>query len=200
MKYLIKFNENGERGITYAEGVHFVMQNGKPVGCDTEGFTLVDDAVYQKLIGNVDGKEYLYKDGKVVEKKAPEPSVEEVKAAKLAEIKDWTAAAITGGFVSAGVRYDSDIDTQITMQGICLAVDTPRFAEEYPQGCPVKGYDAGSTEKTVHWLDAAGVKTFCADLSAYIGACKQIGWELQNAVDEATTVDAVRAIKWPEGA
>lgn len=129
----------------------------------------------------------------------PEPSLDEVKAAKLIEIKDWTASAITGGFISAGVRYDSDTDTQITMQGICLAVDTPRFAEEYPQGCPVRGYDEGSTEKTIHFLDATAVKLFCADLSAHIGNCKKRGWQLQQAVAAAQTVEDVEKITWTEG-
>lgn len=120
------------------------------------------------------------------------------KTVKLTDVQRWTAAAITGGFISAGVRYDSDTDTQITMQGICLAVDTPRFAEEYPQGCPVRGYDEDSVEKTIHMLDAAGVKAFCADLSAHIGTCKQKGWQLQQAVAAAETIEAVNTITWPE--
>lgn len=126
----------------------------------------------------------------------PEQTLEDRKAAKLSEIKSQTAAAITGGFLSNGVRYDSDMDTQVTMQGICLAVDTQRFAEEYSQGCPVRGYDLGSEGKTIHYLDAEGVKQFCADLSAHIGECKKRGWQLQQMVANVTTKEELDAIIW----
>lgn len=164
----------------------------------------LDVEVYRRAADwcNVNGAMAMIEDkGEYYEVVAiPEPSVEEVKAAKLLELKDWTAAAITGGFVSAGIRYDSDKDTQVTMQGIALSVNTPRFAEEYPNGAPVRGYDKGAVEKTVHWLDADGILLFCQDLSAHIGYCKMIGWKLQQAVAEAKTVDDLQAIKWPEGA
>lgn len=137
----------------------------------------------------------LYKNG-VFE--LPAPDLDAVKQSKLNKIKSWTAAAITSGFISAGVRYDSDMDTQVTMQGICLAVDTQRFVEEYPQGCPVRGYDEGSEEKMIHFLDAAGVKQFCADLAAHIGNCKKRGWQLQQAVEAAATVEDVEKITWTE--
>lgn len=147
---------------------------------------------------DVDAEPYpgtLYKDGKFV---IPLPDLGALKQLKLNEVQRWTAAAITGGFLSAGVRYDSDMDTQVTMQGICLSVDTHRFAEEYPQGCPVRGYDEGSEEKTIHMLDAAGVKLFCADLAAHIGDCKKKGWQLQQAVSAAKTAEEVEKITWAE--
>lgn len=148
--------------------------------CNANGATIEDKGEYYEVVA------------------IPEPTLEEVKIAKLEEIRNWTAAAITGGFLSAGVKYDSDMDTQITMQGICLSVDTSRFAEEYLQGCPVRGYDEGNEEKTIHFLDAAGIKQFCADLSDHIGQCKQRGWQLQQAVQEAEAVEDVEKIKWAE--
>lgn len=128
----------------------------------------------------------------------PEPSFQELKDKKLEEIYNWTEKRITGGFKYNNVIYDSDIDTQITMQGIALNVNTPLFEEKYPQGCPVRGYDEGSSEKTVHFLNAADVLGFCAALSMHIGTCKQNGWILQNRVAEATTKEDLDKIVWAE--
>ena len=77
---------------------------------------------------------------------APPPNeeytFEELKAQKLELVDAWTADKITGGFISqctgSPVRYDSDKDTQLTMQGIALNVSTERFANEYPLGCTVR--------------------------------------------------------------
>lgn len=128
----------------------------------------------------------------------PSPDLETLKADKLETISRWTEEKITGGFVYDGVTYDSDIDTQITMQGIALNVHTEQFATEYPEGCPVRGYDAGSSEKTIHMLSADEVMGFCAALSMHIGTCKQIGWILQNQVEAATTPEELDQIVWIE--
>lgn len=129
---------------------------------------------------------------------APQRPLEELKDWKLAEIDAWTAAKITGGFTSecSGelVRYDSDKDTQLTMQGIALNVSTERFANEYPLGCPVRGYKEGETEKKIQYLNAAQVYTWCADLSSHIGAYKQQGWIKQAQVEAALSKEDLDAI------
>lgn len=131
--------------------------------------------------------------------KEPEPpTFDELKVAKLAEVNAWTAGKITGGFISQctgnPVRYDSDKDTQLTMQGIALNVSTERFANEYPLGCPVRGYKEGETEKTIQYLNAAQVYAWCADLSSHIGACKQQGWIKQAQVEAALSKEDLDAI------
>lgn len=123
-----------------------------------------------------------------------EYTFEEEQARMLEKVNAWTANKITGGFISNGVRYDSDMDTQTTMQGIALNVNTERFAKDYPNGIPVRGYDEGSTEKTIHYLTAEEVLMFCADLSEHIGKCKLDGWTMQQAVLEATTKEELDAI------
>lgn len=128
----------------------------------------------------------------------PRPSLQELKENKLEQIANWTEKKITGGFLYNGVKYDSDVDTQITMQGIALNVNTPLFAEKYPEGCPVRGYDGNAQEKTVHYLSAAEVMGFCAALSMHIGFCKQMGWILQNRVHSAVTKEDLDAIVWAE--
>jgi hypothetical protein len=128
----------------------------------------------------------------------PAPSLEELKKAKLQEVDSFIASKITGGFVSLAsgepVTYDSDKDTQLTMQGIALNVQTPLFATEYPNGCPVRGYPIGSDVKQIYMLNAEQVMRWCADLSMHIGTCKQRGWELQAMVNACTTKEELEAI------
>ena len=114
------------------------------------------------------------------------------KKLKLKEINEWTASKITGGFVSEAsgekVTYDSDLETQITMQGIALNVNTEQFAEKYPTGCPVRGVADGQNSKSVFWLNPSQVMKWMADLSMHIGTCKQEGWAKQAEVDACKTV------------
>lgn len=114
------------------------------------------------------------------------------KKLKLKEINEWTASKITGGFVSEAsgkkVTYDSDVDTQLTMQGIALNVNTEQFAEKYPAGCPVRGVADGQNSKSVFWLNPSQVMKWMADLSMHIGGCKQEGWKKQAEVEACKTV------------
>ena len=127
-----------------------------------------------------------------------EYTFEEEQARMLEKVDVWTESKITGGFISEctgnPVRYDSDKDTQLTMQGIALNVSTERFANEYPLGCPVRGYKEGETEKTIQYLNAAQVYPWCADLSSHIGACKQQGWIKQAQVESALSKEDLDAI------
>lgn len=154
-------------------------------------------AFYKRLTG----AEMVYNaEGDLVVQKqvVPEHAIDELKARKLTEVDNWTADKITGGFISEctgnPVRYDSDKDTQLTMQGIALNVSTERFANEYPLGCPVRGYKEGETEKTIQYLNAAQVYTWCADLSSHIGAYKQQGWIKQAQVEAALSKEDLDAI------
>lgn len=129
---------------------------------------------------------------------APTKTLEELKAQKLAQVDAWTANKIIGGFISSAsgepVRYDSDKDTQITMQGIALNVNSNLFAEKYPNGCPVRGYAENSDTKSIFMLTAEQVLQWCADLSIHIGTCKQEGWAKQAEVNACTTKEELEAI------
>lgn len=148
--------------------------------CNTNQWLIVDKGEYYEITA------------------IPAPTLDELKADKLAEIDAWTAAKITGGFVSnasgEAITYDSDKDTQLTMQGIALNVNTELFAEKYPTGCPVRGYAQGAEEKTIYMLSAEQVMNWCADLSMHIGTCKQAGWAKQAEVQAATTKEELDAI------
>lgn len=128
----------------------------------------------------------------------PQMPLSELKLAKLEEVNAWTAAKITGGFVSSAsgeaVTYDSDKDTQLTMQGIALNVNTELFAEKYPDGCPVRGYPKGSDTKQIYMLTPEQVMQWQADLSIHIGTCKQNGWAKQAEVADAKSKEDLDAI------
>lgn len=159
-----------------------------------QGYVIVNHDNFNKLIGNGDGEYLIADDGVVYPKPAPNDAelLPAAKQAKLAEVNQWTAANITGGFVSSAsgepVRYDSDVDTQLTMQGIALNVGTPLFAEKYPDGCPVRGVAEGKGSKAVYLLNPQQVMQWMADLSMHIGDCKQAGWKKQAEVEACKTV------------
>ena len=129
---------------------------------------------------------------------APEQTLDEQKAVKLAEVNAWTAAKITGGFTSEAtgeaVTYDSDKDTQLTMQGVAATAGTELFTQKYPDGVAVRGYAQGSSAKQVYTLTAAQVQEWCADLSKHINDCKQAGWAKQAAVQAAESQEDLDAI------
>lgn len=173
---------------------------------------MLPDGSVNKMIGtkffkeNFDGKNYAdaakwcNANGATIEDKGEYYEVveisaqtfDELKTIKLTQIDEWTSAKITGGFTSSAsgetVTYDSDKDTQLTMQGIALNVNTEQFAKKYPTGCPVRGYKDGETEKTIQYLSASQVLQWLADLSIHIGDCKQEGWKKQSEAEACKTV------------
>ena len=154
-QYLV-LPDNGQRKDTKLAVEYSEEQIAKYVA---NGYVIVSNDDFNKLIGNADGEYLIANDGSVYPKPAPTDAelLLAAKQAKLAEVSQWTAANITGGFVSSArgepVRYDSDVDTQLTMQGIALNVGTPLFAEKYPDGCPVRGVAEGKDSKAVYLLN-----------------------------------------------
>lgn len=94
--YLIKFNADGRRGTTYADGVHYFVQPDGAVKDGSvkvqdmldQGFVFVDPADYLNLLGNNDDKkEYCRQsDGTFAPCVAPEPTEEEKAAAEKASL------------------------------------------------------------------------------------------------------------------
>lgn len=125
--------------------------------------------------------------------------IDVLKQRKLRQIDDLTSSKIVGGFTSSctgeKVTYDSDKDTQLTMQGIALNVNTDLFTEKYPAGCPVRGYVGDAEDKTIQWLTPEQVLAWQADLSIHIGTCKQWGWTKQAEVAAATTEEDLNNIQ-----
>lgn len=196
-QYLILPN-NGQRKDTKLAVEHSEEQIAEYL---SQGYVIVNQVDFNKLIGNVGGEYLIADDGSVYEKPAPTDAelLAVAKQQKLAEISQWTANNITGGFVSSAsgvpVRYDSDVDTQLTMQGIALNVNSEQFTEKYPNGCPVRGYKDGEEEKRIQYLNASQVLQWMADLSIHIGSCKQAGWAKQTEVENCKTVVEVDAVE-----
>lgn len=132
------------------------------------------------------------------------PSLDDLKNQKLQQITTWTSLAITGGFIStctgSEVRYDSDVDTQITMLVLNATVGVEALIKRYPNGYPFRGYkkllDGFESEKTPQYLNPEQVLQFCADLSEHIERQKQHGWELQELVKLATTSLELDSVVW----
>lgn len=160
----------------------------------------VDEYVIKNISSSATPTDFLLdKNGNVIFPKNDEVLVLAFqKKLKLKEIDEWTESKIIGGFVSEAsgekVTYDSDLETQITMQGIALNVSTPLFAEKYPNGCPVRGVAEGAEGKLVYWLTPEQVMQWLADLSLHIGTCKQAGWAKQAEVEACKTVFEVDSV------
>lgn len=167
----VKFYKNNLDDVAYFEA---------SVWCNENNCTIEDKGEYYEVVA------------------IPAPSLDELKAEKLREVDSWTAQKIIGGFVSEcsgqPVRYDSDKDTQLTMQGIALNVNTELFAEKYPNGCPVRGYAEGANTKSIFMLTPEQVMQWQADLSIHIGDCKVAGWQKQAEVQAAQSKEDLEAI------
>lgn len=126
--YLIKFNSDGRRGTTYADGVHYYVD---PAGNVTDGsvkvadlleygYVFVDQANYNNLLGNnTDRKEYCRQsDGTFAPYVAPEPTAAEKKASAIATIK---------------AKYQPTLDSLVDarVKAAMLGADTTKIDSQY---------------------------------------------------------------------
>ena len=115
--YLIKFQEDGSRGATYANGVHYLIKPSKPIieidGAGikkvtgyteeiiediapnfnheqllSEGYEWIEDSIYQKLLGNYDGTEYIKQGNEFIPKPPYVPTLEELKEQKIQQARN----------------------------------------------------------------------------------------------------------------
>lgn len=136
-------------------------------------------------------------------------SFEEEKAKLLLKVKRWTRNKITGGFVSTcyngeSILYDTDTDTQITMQFAKNCCDSDRFAEELPDGLEVRGYEqvdvdedgtlVFSKDKTIYYFSPEQIKTWNEDFALFLRECKKEGWMKQAEVNACTTKEELAKV------
>ena len=138
-----------------------------------------------------------------VDKDYVEPiQIESLKSAKLQQISRCTEEAIVGGFVSAasGVqcKYDSTRDDQDNIRTMYSASLSPSFDTDivYHGLIPIRGIPDGSDSKVVNYLNKMQMQTLIDDLARHIGACKLRGWQLQQAVNNATTEEELNNVVW----
>lgn len=126
--YLIKFNSDGRRGTTYADGVHYYVD---PDGNVTDGsvkvadllaygYVFIDQTNYNNLLGNnTDRKEYCRQsDGTFAPYVAPEPTAAEKKASAIATIK---------------AKYQPTLDNLVEarVKAAMLGADTAKIDSQY---------------------------------------------------------------------
>jgi hypothetical protein len=126
--YLIKFNSDGRRGTTYADGVHYYVDldgnvtDGSVKVADllAYGYVFVDQANYNNLLGNnTDRKEYCRQsDGTFAPYVAPEPTAAEKKASAIATIK---------------AKYQPTLDNLVEarVKAAMLGADTTKIDSQY---------------------------------------------------------------------
>lgn len=158
-------------------------------------------AFYKRLTG----AEMVHNaEGDLVEQKqvVPEHTIDELKARKLAEVAKWTAAKITGGFISEctgeKVLYDTDRDTQSTMTRARANCEGQRFTKEFPNGLGVRGYRVldgiVSAKKEVFMFSPAQIIKWDEDFAVFLATCKQAGWIKQTQVEAALSKEDLDAI------
>lgn len=160
-EYLINFNEDGTRKNTYAKNVHYQVLDSEPIkdinGKGEEvivGYTeekivsLVSNFNYQdiingggiwfgeddynKLIGNTD-KEYIYKEGKIIEKPAYVPTEEEKLLNKINEImvaNDEQIADIKDAMLVAVLTDDTELQSELKKEYASVIEDTNNKLQE----------------------------------------------------------------------
>ncbi len=189
MDYLIKFDENGRRGETY------VADEKTPEARQAlleDGFELVPEEEYQLLIGNVDGKEYIriydtLGNPSYVEYEPPAPALDELKAAKIAELKAQRDTAEVQPIEYNGNSYDYDEKARDRINAAIIALD------------------AQGAEATINWTtaDNKDVPVTANDLRAVICAVAlrsnalHVKYrDLKAAAEAAKTVEELNAINW----
>lgn len=126
--YLIKFNDDGRRGTTYADGVHYYVDRAgnatdgsvKVQDLLNHGFVFVDADDYNNLLGNnSEHKEYCRQsDGTFAPYVAPDPTESEKKAATISSIK---------------AKYNAQLDAMVTarVKATMLGADTSKIDANY---------------------------------------------------------------------
>lgn len=141
--YLIQFNTDGTRSNTYANGVHYSYTPARK-----EILNLVDDFDYQtviensgvwfsqedynKLVGNAD-KEYIYKNGQIVEKPAYVPTAEEKALVKINEImveNDVQIANIKDAMLVAVLIDDIELQKELKQEYVSVIENTNNKLQE----------------------------------------------------------------------
>lgn len=88
---------------------------------------------YNKLIGNIDGKEYIYKDGQIIEKPAYVPTEEEKALAKINEImaaNDEQIADIKDAMLVAVLTDDTELQSELKKEYASVIEDTNNKLQE----------------------------------------------------------------------
>ena len=116
------------------------------------------------------------------------PPLEELKAAKLAELAEARWRAETGGVSAGGMTVRTDRESQAMITGAALqAMMDPEYSCRWKAG---EGFVT---------LDARTILGAAMAVRAWVQGCFDREAELAAAVAAATTKEEVAAIGWPAG-
>lgn len=124
--YLIKFGDDGRRGATYADGVHYQVADDGTVQSTSidvdsllqQGYIFVDAKDYNNLLGNnSEQREYCRQpDGSFVPYVAPEPTEEEKAQAARQQLDaeyESEKSALADSLTTAILQGDTDTQASI---------------------------------------------------------------------------------------
>lgn len=120
----------------------------------------------------------------------PKPTLEEAKERKNAELTRLCLQHIDSGFEFDGHVYDSDERSQTNIIGTANAVQA---------GLPLpEGFSWRTKDNQNVPFDSQKVIALGAALLAHVNTQYSISWWLKEQVAQATTVDDVETITWPD--
>lgn len=181
-KYLIKPAEDGTRADTklaveYSdEAVDELLK---------QGYVLVCDADFQKLIGNADKPYSIAMDGTLYETPPYVPPLEEVQAAKLAELKATRDTLETEPIEYNGNHYDYDDKARDRVNAAIIALDIT--------GQSIEWTTADNTNVAVTAQDLRNIIAAVALRSNILHVKYR---ELKELVLACTTAEEVAEIAW----
>lgn len=124
--------------------------------------------------------------GQVVDVQQVQPSIEDVRASKVAELRAAREAAILSGFEWDGSRFDSDMTSQARILGLFVSSQT---AEYQPQAWRLE-------DNSWRTLDAQDAQQVWLSLRSHIAGAFASFASLEAQVQSAETAEDIGAIVW----
>lgn len=130
MIILCKFDDDGNR----ISSVDVTFSTDQEIAeYKNNGYIEVSLDDYNKLISNVDGKEYIYVDGEIIEKPPYIPTEEEKALAKINEImaaNDEQIADIKDAMLVAVLTDDTELQEELKQEYASVIEDTNNKLQE----------------------------------------------------------------------
>lgn len=183
MKYLIKFDEQGRRELTYP--IDTTMKPEKVAELQEQGFIIVEDEDYQLLLGNVDGKEYVRNaDGTYSEYV---PALDELKTQKMQTLKTKRDALEVEPIEYAGNLFDYDDKARDRINAAIIALDIAG------EGASLSWTTANNTEAIVTANDLRAIIAAVAVRSNELHVKYR---QLKEQVEACMTQEELEQVVW----
>ena len=118
----------------------------------------------------------------------PKKALIEAKDYQKSLITMWRDNALAGGVEYEGEIYQAEANSYNMLSGVIAAIAAGLFL---PDGFVWRTIDNKNITMTADTLKALGQIMF-----EYVEQCHHKAWTLKDAVNQATTIDAVQSITW----